>query len=858
MPVTTTIAHKNMCCIIPYHTTQHQCDAERSNRHPPHPPTRVNLAKTTQTQNPGPELWHNYRTQVTTIDSLLNKQYEDTKPSQFIFEFTEEAAAHNSNILARNEFDLEQTLGKLAPGTHLEYGSEFRPTSDLEPLLCNHELWPRTKQLLEKGAEIPLKEMPEGVEKADLDKGLVRGNHKGAKIQQKLLRQLISKDIEHAFALPITKQTASSIKRGWFAPLNIQTQWTINEQGERVKKRRLTHDQSFKGLESGVSLNEQVLSEELEPLIYGFMFLRICHMIHTMRLKHPFTAILICKIDLDAAFRRMHLNAASAVKCICVTTVCAAIYLRLTFGGAFSPAEWCVMIEVITDLALDIANNPLWSPTRQSAPKPTREEIPDPALQPPQVPFEQALPVDTDVNTPRHGHYDSYVDDIVGICVDLGDNARRTLNAILLTLHLLAKPFYNKTNDQPSHEYILSMKKWRAEGKQEEHKIVLGWEIDTRAFVVKLPEDKHIAYTNQINQVLQAGKIEHKNLENMIGRLQRASYVAPHSKYFLNRLRTLCKTTEKTTWANIPQATRDDLELWKEFLKKGRGGTSINNIVFRSPSTYHWADSCPFGLGGYSASGRAWRFYIPANLRSQHTNNVLEYIAIIVTIWIEALENRLPPLSCCLAMSDSTSTVGWLHKTNFNRENRPVHEDCSRHIARIMMAHNSTIYSQHQRGKSNVIADVLSRWHFLTDIELTTYLRCSFPSQIPTNFQISEVPSEVSSWITSSLRKLQTTTQSRSKPTRTNIERGDDGSPGWKLWAAGQTPSLLGLRELRKPEWSELLRCLSVEGNTVIQDTGNHWSQARSARPCQTWLRPFRSTINKTHGKTKTTNKTSS
>ena len=194
------------------------------------------------------------------------------------------------------------------------------------------------------------------------------------------------------------------------------------------------------------------------------MFLRICHMIHAMRLQFPHIAILLCKIDLDAAFRRMHLNVTSAVKCICTTAICTAIYLRLTFGGALSPAEWCVMIESITDLATDITNNPLWPPTKLFAQTPKPEDIPQPTFLPLEQPFNPALPCDVHVHIPRHGHYDSYVDDIVGICLDMGMNATRTLHAILLTIHLLARPFSTKQNPKPLHNYILSMKKWAAEG----------------------------------------------------------------------------------------------------------------------------------------------------------------------------------------------------------------------------------------------------------------------------------------------------------------------------------------------------------------------------------------------------------
>ena len=620
----------------------------------------------------------------------------------------------------------------------------------------------------------------------------------------------------------------------------------------------MTHDQSFLGLASGISLNDQVQTEELEPLIYGFMFLRICHMIPAMRLRFPYAVILLCKIDLDSAFRRMHLSAGSAVKCICIciTAVCAAIYLHLTFGGAFSPAKWCVVIELMTDLAIDITNNPLWLPHHIPPPAPRKQEIPKPKYLDSDIPFAPALPCDVNVNIPRHGHFDSYVDDIIGICVDVGDNAIRTINGILLAINLLARPLPANKKSSIAQSYMLSQKKWIAEGRQEETKTILGWRVDTRILTVSLPEEKYIAYSNQIKSRINAGKVDHKNLQNLVGRLQRASYVTPHSKYFLNQLRALLRTTETTTWANIPSSVKDDLHLWLELLEKGRAGTSINNIVFRTPTHLHWADSCPFGMGGYSTSGRAWRYYIPLDLRSRHTNNVLEYVAIIITIWFEVFCKEVEPLSCCLALSDSTSTVGWLHRANFDPHTKPAHDECSRTLARLMMGCNSTIYAQHQKGKHNAIADILSRWHFLSDTELLTFIRCQFPTQVPRNFRICPLPDELCSWITFLLQKLQTMTQSRSKPTTNEQEHGDDGSPGWRRWAGGPTPTSLGFGEIKRPEWSGPLRSLFAEGNTVVENTRDHWLRARSTRPSRTWQRPLRTTTFQTLDKQTTTSRT--
>ena len=310
----------------------------------------------------------------------------------------------------------------------------------------------------------------------------------------------------------------------------------------------------------------------------------------------------------------------------------------------------------------------------------------------------------------------------------------------------------------------------------------MGWFIDTRSFIVKLPDDKYLAYSKQVKEILKAGRVEDKNLQNIIGRLQSSSYVVPHSKYFLNRLRSLQRVTTRTKYANIPISTKVDLELWLKFLSHAYTGTNIKNLVYRKPTQFCWADSCPFGLGGYSSSGNAWRFYIPPSLRSEHTNNVLEFMAIIVTIWLDTIKGTATPLLCYLACSDSISTVGWLHRTNFQSATQPIHEDCARKIANIMMNNKSTLYSQHQTGKHNCIADILSRWFFLNDIELTTFLLHRYQNQMPTNFHISPLPNELSSWIISCLRKLQKTTVSKTQHIRGENEHGNDGSPGWQQW----------------------------------------------------------------------------
>ena len=231
--------------------------------------------------------------QADMIHRLSLKTYPKFQDTPFIFTLSKKAAEHNSKIIAKYDYDMEKVLNATTKNTQLEYGSEFRPSSDLEPILTNHPLWPKTKDILNQGCNVAFSHQDIKIEKEDLQLGLKRGNHKGAVNQNDDLTTLITKDVTHGYALPLNNATAENIKGGAWAPLNIQEQWTINERGDRIKKKRLTHDQSFPGLVSDKSINDRVDLKSLEPLIYGYMFLRVIHMIHGMRLNHPNIAILL-------------------------------------------------------------------------------------------------------------------------------------------------------------------------------------------------------------------------------------------------------------------------------------------------------------------------------------------------------------------------------------------------------------------------------------------------------------------------------------------------------------------------------------------------------------------------------------
>ena len=158
-------------------------------------------------------------------------------------------------------------------------------------------------------------------------------------------------------------------------------------------------------------------------------------------------------------------------------------------------------------------------------------------------------------------------------------------------------------------------------------------------------------------------------------------------------------------------------------------GISINLLTYRTPTKTCWGDACLTGMGGYDSLGNAWRWGIPLTCRGKFTLNCLEYAASIITI-----QNALSSVSasetfpCILSLLDSTSAIGWLHSSSFIETTQAIHVELARHLASLMLNSHACLYSQHIKGKMNIIADSFSR-----DFHIWTTFLCNL---VTSTFQV--------------------------------------------------------------------------------------------------------------------------
>ena len=801
------------------------------------------------------------------LRDIAGAEPEVPKKSPIVFENTKEAAATNARLLEAVDFDIERLINENS-ATTLGYGSEFRTVDQLRPLIGRHPHFTDLSKVLISGMPYVFeRELDQVTKLTELRTLLLRGNHKSAQDLPDRVSLLLTKDVTHGFVIPLPTSIVEKIPNAAIQPLGLAKQWTVDEEGTRVIKFRMTQDLSFTSDRHGPSrsINSRINMSAYAEMIYGWCLPRILHYIVATRLAAPTVIIFICKYDYSDAYRRIAHSASAAAQTIATHLGLAYLALRLTYGGCPNPPTWTMFSEIVTDLANEISQCRKWDP--QLTRSPAQPVAPPPQRLDPNIPMQTGRPlaVDIPISGPDSGRVDGFIDDLINVFADTPNNCSRQPHVVPLAMHVTSRPHAGDAREPTPRRTLLSIPKLLAEGSPAEVQIVLGWRIDTRRLLIALPDDKFEAWSDDLDRILDQPRCRFEDIDQMVGRLNHSSFVLPFSRHFMGRLRDLLKPRRhKNCPVTVGRETRADFALWKHILSRAHQGVSMNLIVTRRPSRICWSDACPFGMGGYSLSGRAWRLRIPVGnpLRGHPgVNNLLEFTAMVVNIWLECLDATTGDLPCILAVGDSTSAIGWLFKTaglDLTGTLHSSHLMVARHLATLLIDHDCCLASQHLRGSLNVVADLLSfsgesergKPHPIAhddppDDILTARFLSILTEQVPANFAISPLPKEVLSWVT---RVLQTAASSLTAvknpgtkiPTESGAAgRGLGGAPGSQMTPSSLCYLTTSKSFTSKHSYRVTDTQLGPPPGTLQATVSSLWSQALSAKPQATWLRRF-------------------
>ena len=696
---------------------------------------------------------------------LLSKISKITYPAKnkplFTHENTEAAAAHNTKILEDHDWDMEKAVNAVN-NTILEPGSEFRPIVDLEEIFKHHEDWSKFKVIATEGVKYKFDESMEYDEKtrlADVKHQLKVGNNKSATTEEMapIIQKNYTKEVERGWMTPFLKSSVENIKKISIIPIGNAKQWTIDMWSNRVIKNRTTHDMSKK-FKSGQSWNGMIDDDQLEPCLFATCLLRYLHRMHDIRLRNPETPIFQGKTDLDSAFRRIHVYIWHSLLATTIVNAIAYILSRLPFGVSEGPGQHDIPSNMIVDLAQQILDDPTWDPSILHSPH--HDKIPMPERLPDNIPFGEAHALSVKMERPTDAYIDGYVDDLMALLLDSGNLSERGRQVVALAIHIFFRPV--NENDPLPREDVLSLRKLLGEGKLEEVKVILGWMVDSRRFTIKLTEDKANAWIKDLDEIIKLTKerkaIGVKTWQSMNGKCNTAAYIHREMRFFLSKM-TFCQrlSVQRGGSAIAPLAVLPQLELWKKALTRlSTIGRSINHITFTLPHMFTKQDASKKGLGGFNCTGLGWRFIIPPALENLLHINILEFMAVVITIWLTILAMDIKDRGNgmkILAQTDNTSALGWLKASSkYNKSDRvasAIKEAIGQKLAELLMDADLSIYSQHIPGKDNFIADKLSRDTHETNIEQLSSIQKQWPELAPDNLRIVDLPPQIISWIQS-------------------------------------------------------------------------------------------------------------
>ena len=405
------------------------------------------------------------------VKRLAGKPVGAPNPPPFKFKAGKEAKQWNNGVLEASGYDLGVVIAE-AKGSTIDYGSEFRGPSDLEPLLGKHPSFGFIEAVLRQGMPFQFKEeVPAQIIDKERGRVLAYGNHKSVQGHKEAVCKMVQKEVDRGFALLLPVDTVGKLNGSMVQLVGVTIQQSLDKKGNRVPKPRLTHDDSYTSGDRKISVNDLLDLSQYPEMIYGHCLSRTNYFVVVLRGLFPQEEIFVAKFDYSNAYRQITHTAEAAIKQIFVWMGTAYLMLRTTFGGSANPPTWCCLSEIVTDLVNEIFLDPEWdetvvfSPEAQVPPSPRRNGGGGPLGEAKEMAF--SFPRSIVLRT------DAFVDDLINVCLGRAEYLNRAALATLLAVHVTSCP-HAGDGEPVSRRELLGQEKLAAEGVHAEAQIEWG------------------------------------------------------------------------------------------------------------------------------------------------------------------------------------------------------------------------------------------------------------------------------------------------------------------------------------------------------------------------------------------------
>jgi hypothetical protein len=119
------------------------------------------------------------------------------------------------------------------------YGSEFKPTDDLELIFKFHPRWQALKSRLSHGVHFNLSPLDESIWQLDVDSAYARGNHKSAEKHESHLSAAMEKEVAKGWNIILPDNKYKLIPNLILNPMGVADHIGISPFGEFIENYKL-------------------------------------------------------------------------------------------------------------------------------------------------------------------------------------------------------------------------------------------------------------------------------------------------------------------------------------------------------------------------------------------------------------------------------------------------------------------------------------------------------------------------------------------------------------------------------------------------------------------------------------------
>ena len=202
-------------------------------------------------------------------------------------------------------------------------------------------------------------------------------------------------------------------------------------------------------------------------------------------------------------------------------------------------------------------------------------------------------------------------------------------------------------------------------------------------------------------------KASRKEVESLVGFLGFVAKCVRPARVFLARMLDELRSMPGHGQVHLSSDFKQDVYWWVHFMPLYNGVSMIPRPFWSEVNGIIATDACLSGCGGYNfLSNEYFHAEFPANVLSENWSiNELELLAVMVAlkVWASQLRSERFRIHC-----DNTTAVAAM---NLSRVRNRHIQACMREIAFVAATSEFEVLVVHVEGASNILPDLLSRWH---------------------------------------------------------------------------------------------------------------------------------------------------